>query len=72
MAVRGKYAEHFEKGTNLVLLESEIAKHSNVNLKMPNIGINMLNMGMVTIKANQGQPLRMVDALFSKTEEDTQ
>ena len=37
---------------------------------MPNIGINMPNMGTVTIKANQGQPLRMVDALFSKTQQN--
>ena len=25
--VRGKYVEHFEKGTNLVLLEPEVAKY---------------------------------------------
>ena len=25
--VRGKYAKHFEKGTHLVLLESEVARY---------------------------------------------
>jgi predicted nucleotidyltransferase len=38
-------------------------------LKMPNIGINMPNMSTIPIRSKQGQPLSMVDALFSKTQQ---
>jgi len=39
-------------------------------LKMPRIGINMPNMGTVIFKAKQGQPLSMIDALFSRTQQN--
>ncbi len=37
---------------------------------MPNIGINMPNMGTTQIRSEQGQSLSMVDALFSKTQQN--
>ena len=36
---------------------------------MPNMGIIMPNMGMTTILPDQNQPMSMVDALFSKTQQ---
>lgn len=36
---------------------------------MPNMGIIMPNMGTSAIMSNQNQPLSMVDALFSKTQQ---
>jgi predicted nucleotidyltransferase len=37
---------------------------------MPNIGINMPNMGTIPIRSEQGQPLSMVDALFTGTQQN--
>jgi len=37
---------------------------------MPNIGITMPNMSTAVIKSKQGQPLSMVDALFSRTQKN--
>ena len=37
---------------------------------MPKLGINMPNMGTAFIKSEQGQPLSMVDALFSRTQQN--
>jgi len=37
---------------------------------MPILGINMPNMGTTTIKSQQGQPLSMAAALFSKTQQN--
>jgi predicted nucleotidyltransferase len=39
-------------------------------LKMPNTGTNMPNMSTAVIKSKQGQPLSMVDALFSRTQQN--
>jgi predicted nucleotidyltransferase len=37
---------------------------------MPNMGTKMPNMGIASIKSKQDQPLSMVDALFSKTQQN--
>jgi len=39
------------------------------HLQMPILGINMPNMGTTAIKSQEGQPLSMAAALFSKTQQ---